>query len=348
MERVALIPSFQPTGVLTALAEQFRKEGFEVVIVDDGSGEEYAGIFESCKAWATVVSYPKNGGKGHALKVGFSYIHENYPQSIVVTVDGDGQHLCEDAKKICEEVQKNPDCFVVGSRKLPKSAPLRSRVGNGITRQMYRMATGIPVYDTQSGLRAFSSELLPQMISVEGERYEYEMNVLLYLAKEKRKVLELPITVVYMDSKNSSSHFSAVADSVRIYFEIIKYAGCSFLSFLVDYTMYALFLLIFRKYGRRLLLANYLARAVSSVFNFTLNKRFVFQSKGNPVWETVKYFSLVIVNININSLLLNGLVDVGVNRYPAKIAVEFVMCVLGFFVQRFFIFRHKNEKNGRE
>lgn len=348
MEKIVLIPSFQPTGVLTVLAEQFREEGFEVVIVDDGSGEEYAGIFEACKAWATVVSYPKNGGKGHALKVGFSYIHENYPQSVVVTVDGDGQHLYEDAKRVCEEVQKNPDCFVIGSRKLPKSAPLRSRVGNVITRQLYRLATGIPVYDTQSGLRAFSSELLPQLILVEGERYEYEMNVLLYLAKEKREVLELPIKTVYMDSKNSASHFSAVADSVRIYLEIIKYAGCSFLSFLVDYTMYVMLLLIFRNRSGRLLLANYLARAVSSVFNFTLNKRLVFQSKGNPFWETVKYFSLVLINININSLLLNGLVDAGINRYPAKIAVEFVMCVLGFFVQRFFVFRRKKEKDGRE
>ncbi len=62
--------------------------------------------------------------------------------------------------------------------------PLQSRLGNRIARAAYRLVSGIKVSDTQTGLRAFDSELTEKMISVEGERYEYEMNVLMAFAKK--------------------------------------------------------------------------------------------------------------------------------------------------------------------
>ena len=71
--------------------------------------------------------------------------------------------------------------------------------------------TGVKVQDTQTGLRAFSNQDVAFMQQIEGERYEYEINVLLEYAKRNRRICEVPITTIYLDD-NKSSHFHAVRD----------------------------------------------------------------------------------------------------------------------------------------
>lgn len=74
---------------------------------------------------------------------------------------------------------------------------------------------------------------------MEGERYEYEMNVLLFLAKEGIDIDEVPINTIYQDRENSTSHFRAVWDSIRIYKDLLKFTLSSFSSFVLDYLLFA-------------------------------------------------------------------------------------------------------------
>ena len=346
MTRVVLIPSYQPKEVLIYLICKLRKNNFNIVVVDDGSGEEFAEIFQEVSMYSDVISYPQNHGKGYALKKGLKYIKDNYENATVVTMDGDGQHLVEDAIRLCKEVEDNEGFFILGSRKLSKGAPNKSKLGNGITRFVYRSITGCKIYDTQSGLRAFSTAWLDRLMAIEGDRYEYEMNVLLYIARYGLPIREIPIKVIYFDKKNSVSHFNAVSDSAKIYKEILKFAGSSFASFLIDYSLYAVLVTVAG--SAFMVFANLMARAVSSLFNFCLNKRIVFKNENGSGKDTaikaIKYYGLVIFNIAVNTLLLSIITGYQVNVYLAKIIVELVMFGFSYIVQHYFIFNTTRTK----
>lgn len=100
--------------------------------------------------------------------------------------------------------------------------PLKSRIGNQLTRSIFRLVSGVSVSDTQTGLRAFSPDLIKKLLMVGGERYEYETNVLIEMAKAKIPIREVPIDTIYHDSSNSCSHFHVFKDSWRIYKELLK------------------------------------------------------------------------------------------------------------------------------
>ncbi len=219
MNYIILIPAYEPDDKLLSLLRIINNQ-YDTVVVDDGSKDKT--IFENAKEFAHVISYEENMGKGFALKMGFEYIKEKYSNYIVVTMDADGQHDFDDAIKLCDYVKENVDTFVIGRRHWDKSTPLSNRLGNKITRHVFKRKTGLNIYDTQSGLRAFSYKLIDYMLSVSGQRYEYEMNVLLNLKKNNIDVKEIDIKTIYIDN-NSSSHFSAIKDSYRIYKEIVKF-----------------------------------------------------------------------------------------------------------------------------
>lgn len=112
-------------------------------------------------------------------------------------MDSDGQHLPEDMMKLLAAASLNKEALVLGVRAVGKDMPTRSRLGNKITRNVFRMVSGVAVSDTQTGLRAFSPELVERLLSIEGERYEYEMNVLIKLAKKgcrSKKYRSAPFT----------------------------------------------------------------------------------------------------------------------------------------------------------
>lgn len=219
---IVLIPAYNPDNKLISLIDELKSTNkFNIIVVNDGSDNEYQSVFNDIKNDCVLLSHKENIGKGAALKTGLKYIKKNYNDGIIVTMDADGQHTIKDAIKISEYCNEHKDCLVLGSRKLDKKVPLRSKIGNGITRFVFRLSTGVKVYDTQTGLRAFDISLLDKMININGDRYEYEMNVLLTFSKHKIPIKELTIKTIYIDN-NSSSHFNTIKDSYRIYKEIIK------------------------------------------------------------------------------------------------------------------------------
>ena len=200
-QNIILIPAYEPEDILIKLVKELSKEEFNILIVDDGSGPKYQEIFNKCAKYAKVISYEPNEGKGYALKTGLKYIKDNYKDPyVIVTMDSDGQHSIKDAKRLIQECTQNRKALILGKRIRSKKTPLRSRIGNGITRVVYRITTGLDIYDTQTGLRAFSNELLDYLLNIEGNRFEYEMNVLLKCAKDKIKMKEIEIETIYIDN----------------------------------------------------------------------------------------------------------------------------------------------------
>lgn len=176
--KIALIPAYNPEPCLINLVQKLKERGFWILVVDDGSMREHWEIFQKLDDVGSVLilTHTTNKGKGSALKTGLAYIQKHISENYtVVTVDADGQHSPKDVEMVCKVSQKHPGYLILGSRKIQKKTPLKSRLGNQITRMVYALTTGVSIYDTQTGLRAFDNTILPKLLVIPGERYEYEM-----------------------------------------------------------------------------------------------------------------------------------------------------------------------------
>lgn len=337
MRKIALIPAYMPDDRLLETINELDDVGFETVVVDDGSGEEYAELFSRVRSRAALISYGENKGKGAAIKAGLEYITENFfAPFVIVTVDADGQHKASDAARVAFAAESSPHSLILGSRRLGSKTPIRSRMGNAITRIVFGIASGRKIYDTQTGLRAFDSSLVRRLLQISGERYEYEMNMLMELSRDKTEIIELPIETVYIDG-NSSSHFDAVKDSYRIYKEILKFSASSLISFLIDYSLFCLFSAV----TGTVIVSNILARVLSGTLNFTLNRRFVFKSGESVAKTAAGYAALAICILICNTLIVKGLCMLGISKYIAKLITEALLFATSWLVQHKLIFKRR-------
>ncbi len=335
---IVLIPAYEPDGQLPALIRSIRaaEPRTAVVVVDDGSGPAYRDVFDGVRALGChVIGYARNRGKGFALKAGFGFIADNLPGHDVVCADSDGQHTVTDILRVADAVDGGAPAMVLGTRTFTGNVPARSRFGNTATRLLFTLATGQRVSDTQTGLRGYPAAMLPWLRSVRGERYEYELNLLLEAKQAGYAISAVDIATVYLDH-NAGSHFRPLADSVRIYAPLLKFLASSFAAFLVDTMVFLLLTVV----SDSLLLAVVGARVVSSAVNFLVNRQVVFEhGRDRPAAAAgLRYFSLVIVLLTANYGLIYALDALSVAALPAKILAEIALLAISYTVQQRFLF----------
>lgn len=333
--KIALIPAYEPQSDLLPLLRGLSSSGFTIILVDDGSSAVARPVLIKAEAYAKVLHHDKNKGKGAALKTGYFYIERTYQKPyVVVTVDADGQHKLPDVQRVVEEAERYPGALVLGRRDFKGEIPLRSRFGNALTRGVFRLAAGRKIYDTQTGLRACTNRLVPALLTIRGDRYEYEMNQLMELSRDGTEIREVGIETVY-ENNNQSSHFRVIPDSLRIYGQILKFAAASITGFLVDLVSFT----VLSAVGCSIALANVLARVLSATTNYTMNRALVFQDRqkvGRSLW---RYLLLAISILTGNTLLLYLLVQgAGIGRIPAKILAECLCFIFSFLVQKRWVF----------
>lgn len=222
---VVLIPSYNPDEKLPLLIAELREVFSHVVVVDDGSttGLSVFDMIRSEGGGVEVVVHPRNRGKGAALKTGFRWIQSHYPEiDGIVTADSDGQHRPNDIEKIAKALLSPQSGIVLGVRAFTGEVPLRSRLGNGATRLLFRLLTGVPISDTQTGLRGIPLKMIPRLLEIPGDRYEYEMRMLADCKFHSDKPVQVSIETVYVKG-NASSHFRPIVDSVKIWSALIRY-----------------------------------------------------------------------------------------------------------------------------
>lgn len=223
---LVLVPAYQPGEPLRTLLTGLRDESADVVVVDDGSGPSSADVLQAAgDLGCTVLRHDTNRGKGAALKTGFRYVAQAHPGHDVVCADADGQHSLADIRQVAAAVHSTGR-MVLGVRRFDRRTPLRSRFGNTVTQVLFHAATGRHVTDTQTGLRGYPAHLLDRLVSIPGDRFEYEMNILLCAARDGVPIEQRQITTTYLDG-NASSHFGALRDSARIYRPLLRFAASS-------------------------------------------------------------------------------------------------------------------------
>lgn len=358
MKTALIVPAYKPTEDMIPMLEQFVcNESYVPVVVNDGSGEAFDELFSRVPKGCILLKHEVNRGKGAALKTAIDYVLKHLPEcGIAVTADADGQHCNEDIQMVTDSAIAHPGTLVLGSRAFDGDVPLRSRFGNSITRQVFAIASGVKLRDTQTGLRAFGREQMPAMLEIPGERYEYEINMLLYMAREGIPIREETIRTIYIND-NAASHFNPFKDSLKIYACIFKFMGASLVRFFkfiasslvgfcVDYVMVLLLSMLTAGMGaeKSLLISVVGARIVSATVNFIINKKVVFKSDGSWKAELGKYAVLAACILIANYLLMHLLtITLGMHIAVAKLIVEVVLFILSFTVQGKFVYRRKNK-----
>ncbi len=358
-----LIPSYQPDDKLAPYVSALSEAGFcRVVVVDDGGGEKYAPIFAGVAeiAGVTVLTHPVNRGKGAALRTGFAWIEQHCPEAkYIITADSDGQHTVPDTLAMAARLHDDSNCgLLLGTRDFGLShVPLRSRMGNRSTTLAFFLLYGRWIKDTQTGLRGLSRELLPRMQRLRGDRYEYEMNMLIDAATAKLPITTMDIETVY-ENNNEGSHYRPFQDSMRIFRVIFagffRYIGASLFSFVVDFALFQLFnwllgrcipamdasldLWVFTVIAR-VFAATVLARIISGALNFILNKRYVFGSEGSVRSTLPKYLCVFALNMVLSGVFTSNLhVWLSISEFWAKMIGDTLLFLLGYYVQRKWVF----------
>ena len=329
---VVLIPAYEPDARLVTLVRALA--GCRVLVIDDGSGPAFDGVFAAAAAsGALVLTHEGNRGKGAALRTGFAAIAQRFPGAHVVTADADGQHTPADIARVAAHIAEGQ--IVLGTRAFTGPVPARSRWGNTLSRLVFRGIAGRAIGDTQTGLRGLPAGALPWALSVGGDRFEYEFRMLLQAASADLALVEVPIATIYTDD-NASSHFRPVRDSLRVYAPVARFAVSAVGAFLVD----TLALLILHALTGSLLLSVVAARVLSASANFAVNRRLVFRRGRDVPLRTavVRYFSLAVVLLAANYGTISALTTLGAPLLVAKIVTEATLFLVSFGVQRSVVF----------
>ena len=207
-DTLVLIPAYRPTDNLIELANSLYTVGFRIVIVDDGSGEEYAGVFDKAEAYATVIGYEESRGRGFALRYGMDFIIKEMPYfKYLITVDTDDGYSEEAVRTVSTEIRRTGG-IVMGRRNAENSpSTLFELTSNAIVRGIYALLTGLYIDDIRSGLRAFEFRYIKRLSKLGGNGFDYDVTVLIDAAKRR-----IPVTVVNVEENVRELRLSVKSD----------------------------------------------------------------------------------------------------------------------------------------
>lgn len=373
------MPVLNPDSKMTDFVDSLIGAGFDdIIIVNDGSKEETLKYFEEANSHSqvTVLTHEVNRGKGAGLKTAFAYLADHRQDiDCAVTVDGDGQHDVGSIGNCLAAFEEHPDSVIIGGRDFSKSnVPARSRAGNTISKYVYRYAVGVKLNDTQTGLRVIPAAHFRAFSVLDGDRYEYETNMLIALVNQKIPYIEVPIETIYIDD-NATSHFNTVKDSARIYAVVLRYfirfIASSLSSWVVDIGVYWAVLAILGSVWKlqasiansyslavallnhtwnlniaAVLIATLASRVISSAVNFIINRKVVFKNVDNVGQTAARYFALAVVQMILSfvlvDLLTNGVFHVtGFKNVLIKCVVDALLFIFSYGIQRKWVFKNK-------
>lgn len=348
---VILIPSLSPDEKLVPYVEELIGQGFaHIIVVNDGSTKEYDPVFLRLESMGCIVlKHAVNYGKGRALKNGFNEFLNRFGQEKeicgIITADSDGQHLVKDVVRMDQklaEAGRNEERLFLGVRDFDQAnVPPKSKFGNKITCFFFRLLYGLRISDTQTGLRGITTGGVKNFLALKGERFEYETSMLIAAVRSRIPVEELTIETVYLEN-NSGTHFRPLQDSVIIYSillgEFIKYILSSLSASVIDILLFSI-LAAWIPGTKGIWIATVLARIVSSLYNYSMNRKVVFASGGDMKRSLWRYYALCAVQGACSAGLVSGFVGLlHVPKTACKVVVDTVLFFVSYQIQRRFVF----------
>lgn len=210
----AVIPTYNNAATVVQVVRQTLEECADVIVVCDGCTDATDRLVGDIGG-ITVVSYPRNRGKGHALREGFRKARQ-MGFAYAITLDADGQHYPSDIARLLEANLRHPHALIVGSRQMQGADRSRgSRMANRLANFWFSVQTGLRLDDTQTGYRLYPLRHLSGL-SLITSRYEAELELLVLAAWKGTRIVSVPVGVYYPPRAERVSHFRPVSDFLRI------------------------------------------------------------------------------------------------------------------------------------
>ena len=207
-----IIPTYNNQKTLSRVINSVLEHTSDIIIVNDGSTDTTFDILNS-NSNLTQIHFPKNIGKGMALRKGFQKaISLGYDYAI--TIDSDGQHFPSDIPLFINEIANNGDALLIGSRNMThEDIPKKSSFGNKFSNFWFWFETTNKLTDTQSGFRIYPLNHIPKKYFT--NKFEFEIEVIVRSAWKGIPVKNIPINILY-DPNERVSHFRPFIDFTRI------------------------------------------------------------------------------------------------------------------------------------
>lgn len=192
-----IIPAYNEADHLPHLLNSIPSVVTEVIVVDDGSTDDTAVIAQNFGA--VLVQHRENQGKGASMISGI----QRAVGDVVVFMDADLQHHPEDIERLVAPLSAGAADLTIGVRTLGsrKEMPPQRRLTNFFGNLLVYLRTRQWISDTQSGFRAIKKEYIERM-KFRSQRYEIEIEMLIWARKLKMRIREVPIKVKYGEEKS--------------------------------------------------------------------------------------------------------------------------------------------------
>lgn len=213
----ALIPAFNEAGTIAQVVSRVSPHVIAICVVDDGSTD---GTAEAARgAGADVMVNPGRRGKGAAIRAGLSRVLAR-DCTHVLLIDGDLQHLPEEAPLLIAEAENTGADVVLGERRFDRLAMPASRFhANRIGSLALSRFMGVAVRDTQCGFRLFKADAL-RGLRLRARGYDIETEMLVKLKRRGGRIARVPITAVYAGQR---SKLRPVRDTTKTCFLAVYY-----------------------------------------------------------------------------------------------------------------------------
>ena len=209
MRTCVIIPTYNESKEIAGLINRITKLGLQVIIIDDGSLDDTAGIAAS--GGAKVLRNDSNLGKGTALIKGYNFaVAQGF--DAVISMDGDGQHSCDDIRTFIQKAEVSQSSVIVGNRMaMTKEMPFLRVLTNRFMSRLISLITKQHIPDSQCGFRLIKKEVLQKM-GFSTSKYETESEILIKAARLGFKIESVPIKTIYSGQK---SQINPVIDTLR-------------------------------------------------------------------------------------------------------------------------------------
>ena len=213
-----IVPTYNNEKTIVDVLRRIQAYTRNIIVVNDGSTPEtmavLTAVFDASEL-PEIVDYTPNKGKGYALMQGFRWALE-LGYRYAVTIDSDGQHFPEDIPVLMDCFLQHKGSLIVGSRNLTAdNMPSKNTFANKFSNFWFRLQTGIPLEDTQSGYRLYPLEAINLRWPIT-PRYEAELELLVFSAWRGVPVVSVPVRVYYPPEGERVSHFRPFWDFFRI------------------------------------------------------------------------------------------------------------------------------------
>ena len=319
-EMVILMPVYNPNERIVNYVKKLKENNYQVILINDGSKSEYHSLFEKMVHDCKIISYPFFKGKGYAIKKGIIILENEYD---LIHINHIRTLINKNSQKMCVVHHK----------------------GKKILTKLFSMIYNKEFIDVDSELFAFSMNYIDQMMSVDENCYEVQS--LIQSVQNNQDIEE-----IQLENKQQPFHLKNKTIQIMyvIFLHLIRFISSSIISSVIDVLLAWILLDVLKLWMTsdfwRIALSSLIARILSTIVNYVINKKYVFKGKNNSKQTARRFLILTIVITILSTLFVYAASSLHImSEKLAKPIGDLLLFLLSYSAQTKWVFKNNESKN---